>query len=786
MRRTDHALALAVCLVVAAAPAAAQVRAFAVPPGPLGNALAQFGAQAGLTIGISDAVAAAARTRGVTGSFGARAALARLLAGTGCAADFIDAGTVVVRRLPAAAGPGSRPPPQSAPGPSVVGTDIVVTASKQGTLLDRFAGTVDVVDLGGSTTIGDRARGTDSIAARLPVLQSTHLGPGRDKLFIRGISDSSFNGPTQATVGQYLGDVRLNYNAPDPNLNLYDIDKVEVLEGPQGTLYGTGSLGGIVRLVPRAPDLDRIGGSVAAGISATEHGGGGGDLAAMVNLPLVDGRLGVRAVAFGTLDPGYIDDPGRDLRDINRSTSRGGRLTVRYQPDDRWTIDAGGVLQDINSRDGQYAVRGADALTRSSTIAQPFDNDFALADVAVTGHLGDTVLTSTSSLVRHDVGTTYDATGYPGTGGPQRFDEDIAITLLAHETRLSGESADGAKWVAGAGIVHDIERLRRRLGPPDHTAAILGVRNEVTEGALFGQYSRSLLPRVTATLGGRATYTAATGQSLDDPFPRASRPRRDKLAVTPTAALAWQVDDRLLAFVHYQRGFRAGGLAVSSSDDPREVERFRSDRLATFEGGLRFGTRGRDPFAASASVSYARWSDIQSDLISPTGLPYTANIGNGEVTGVEVQLSWTPLPGLTVDAAAFLNDSTLNQPAPAFAAAAHRELPNIPEAATRLRAAYVTDLSARTTLTLDASIRYDGKSELGIGAPIDLPQGNVIDTSAGARLRTGRIGWTIELRNLADTKGNRFAFGNPFSVATGDQVTPLRPRTIRIGLDASF
>jgi outer membrane receptor protein involved in Fe transport len=73
------------------------------------------------------------------------------------------------------------------------------------------------------------------------MLFSTQLGPGRNKLFIRGVADSSFTGPTQATVGQYLGDVRLNYNAPDPDLNLYDIARVEVVEGPQGTLYGAGS-----------------------------------------------------------------------------------------------------------------------------------------------------------------------------------------------------------------------------------------------------------------------------------------------------------------------------------------------------------------------------------------------------------------------------------------------------------------------------------------------------------------------------------------------------------------
>src|SRR3546814_5101990 len=93
----------------------------------------------------------------------------------------------------------------------------------------------------------------DSILSRTASVSSTHLGPGRNKLFIRGIADSSFTGPTQSTVGQYFGDIRLSYNAPDPDLRLYDIDNVEILEGPQGTLYGAGSLGGIIPVRSESP-----------------------------------------------------------------------------------------------------------------------------------------------------------------------------------------------------------------------------------------------------------------------------------------------------------------------------------------------------------------------------------------------------------------------------------------------------------------------------------------------------------------------------------------------------
>ena len=97
--------------------------------------------------------------------------------------------------------------------------------------------------------------GAEAIEARSVGFSSTHLGAGRNKLFIRGIADSSFSGPTQSPVGQYFGDMRTGYSGPDPDLKLVDMQSVEILEGPQGTLYGSGALGGIVLLKPNMPDL---------------------------------------------------------------------------------------------------------------------------------------------------------------------------------------------------------------------------------------------------------------------------------------------------------------------------------------------------------------------------------------------------------------------------------------------------------------------------------------------------------------------------------------------------
>jgi outer membrane receptor protein involved in Fe transport len=169
----------------------------------------------------------------------------------------------------------ARVQPPAPPPVTIAQSDILVSASKQALGIDRYPGSVKVITTDRGWLAENAAAGTGAIARLLPILASTNLGDGRDKLFIRGIADSSFNGPTQSTVGEYLGDIRLNYNAPDPNLNLYDMSRVEVLVGPQGTLYGAGTLGGIIRFVPNPPDSHALSATASAGVSGTQSGGPG-------------------------------------------------------------------------------------------------------------------------------------------------------------------------------------------------------------------------------------------------------------------------------------------------------------------------------------------------------------------------------------------------------------------------------------------------------------------------------------------------------------------------------
>ena len=744
-----------------------------IPAQPLRAAIVSLGTAANITIGIAEPVLGDIPARPVRGHMRARDALARMTRGTAATFVQIDASTFRIVRRPAL--PRPMPPAPRLPADERR-DDIVVTASKRSATLADYPGSVSQVDTG-AIRPGRLIHGSEALIDRLPVLASTHLGPGRNKLFIRGIADSSFNGPTQSTVGQYLGDVRLTYSAPDPDLALYDIRSVEVLEGPQGTLYGAGSLGGVIRLEPNAPESDHWSGSVGAGVSTTVHGASGGDGVLIVNAPIVTDRLALRVVAYGAIDGGYIDDPGRGLRDINRTATRGGRATLRFRPASDWTVDVGGVLQNIDSRDGQYAERGFPPYERASVIAQPFDNDYALGSLVVRHEMGNTTLTSASSAVFHDVGSTYDASPSPAT--PTRYQEDHRITVLSNETRLAHRADNGGGWVAGIELLSSSDRLHRTLGPVGAEPGITGTSNTVREISLFGEATFRLGSGWFATGGGRLGFVRQTGDLLDSTMGDDDRHRRD-VSILPSVGLLWKAAPRLSFFARYQEGYRPGGLAVQATS----AQRFEADSVATWEGGVRFGA-ATSPFSASASLSYAHWEDIQADLVDVTGLPYTANIGSGRVLGFEAQASWRPTRALSIDGALFLDDSDLAHPATAFAGEKDATLPNIADLTARIGLSWHGAIGGRT-FDLTASINYVGHSRLGVGPALDLRQGGDADTALGLSVPVGRLTVSIDATNLLGRRGNIFAFGNPFGVTQADQMTPLRPRTIRLGTAFAF
>ncbi len=318
--------------LVASASAHAQSVQVDAPAGQAAKVAVVIARQTGTSIVIVDRQVAERKVGAIRGRFTPEEAIARLA--RACGARAISAGASGWRLVAVAqaaalqprAAPAPRPSEAAPPPPPAESPDIVVVGSKREVPLVDFAGQVEIID-GEDLTFGG-VGGTEKIMQRIPTVASTYLGSGRNKLFIRGIADSSFTGPTQSTVGQYLGDLRLSYNAPDPDLRLSDLARVEVLEGPQGTLYGAGSLGGIVRLVPNEPELGWAEGAAMVGGSATQHGALGGDASATANLPLIGDAAALRVTVNAETQGGYIDKPLIGRENVNRTDIYSGRASV--------------------------------------------------------------------------------------------------------------------------------------------------------------------------------------------------------------------------------------------------------------------------------------------------------------------------------------------------------------------------------------------------------------------------------------------------------------------------
>lgn len=784
MQAGDWVRTLGVAAAMLAAAGEAEAHSFDVKAGRLGEVAGRIGAEAGATITVPDPEIAARPSPGVRGRFGLREALARALRGTGAEAQYLPGGVVRIVRARAAAPPRRRtaaPPPLPAraptPPPAEI-EEIVVTGSKQRTPLDRYPGAIKLVEFDEGWTSAHGSDGSAAIVRMIPSLSSTGLGRGREKLFIRGVADSSFTGPTQAVTGQYFGDVRLTYNAPDPSLNLYDMGRAEILVGPQAPLYGAGSLGGIVRLVPRTPDPDDYAASLSVSAGFTRGGEASLDGAVMANIPIIKGRWALRAVFSGGTQGGYIDAPQQGLANINGIRSRGHRIAVRGKDLGGWTLDFGHVGQSISSEAGQYRIGGGRGLDRVALVAEPFRSDYDLSYATATRALGRAELVSTTAYVRHDLKSLFDASALLLVPGHYREANDIEI--VSHETRVSGGDRD-APWVVGASAINSRSTVSQALALAEGPELRIDAVNRNFDAALFGQATRPLGADFSLTLGGRLTYARTEAFVKEPRPPETARSFRDAARFSRSIALDWRPSPVFSAYLRHDQGFRAGGLTAFPTLFGLVAQTYRPDTLDTIELGLRTGDVRADGVEFKASLFRTLWHDMQADLVDETGLPYTANVGNGRIAGLDAELALRPAAGVDISAAAFLNRSRL-----ADSEGTGGPLPNVARAGGRIAARWTRELGAGRTLTADAALRYVGRSRLGVGPKLDILQGDYAVLDLGARLALGRLLVSLGVDNLLDARGNIFAFGNPFSVVRRDQTTPLRPRTVRLGLDIGF
>jgi iron complex outermembrane receptor protein len=299
------------------------------------------------------------------------------------------------------------------------GNEIVVTALKRATNIQQTPISISAVTA--DTLARQNITDSNGLGRVSPSLVINESSNGGSRVIIRNLYATG-----EALVGLYYDEVPLSgtggvsndAGGTLPGLRLFDVERAEVLRGPQGTLYGASSMGGTIRIIFAKPKLDRYEGAVDGQISTVDGSGGslGYQTNGMINLPIIADKIGARLVGFYEKGAGYIDNSVLGVKDINGSKSYGGRLTVRAKPTDDITLDLLGVYQDRKGARSdwnytEYQLTGK-RYDQSLLIRQPQEDEMKLASATLNWDFGFATLTATASYSKRDLKYSFDYTNY--------------------------------------------------------------------------------------------------------------------------------------------------------------------------------------------------------------------------------------------------------------------------------------------------------------------------------------------------------------------------------------
>jgi iron complex outermembrane receptor protein len=603
------------------------------------------------------------------------------------------------------------------------GDDIVVTAQKRTQNLIDVPQSISVIS---AQTLEQRhATSLLDYAALVPGLSIQQQNAGESRIILRGIN----TGGASPTVAVYIDDTPFGSSTSQTNaahlagdIDPFDIERIEVLRGPQGTLYGANSLGGLVKYVTAAPKFDRVSVRAQGGIETVDGGGTGWSGNGVVNVPLSD-TLAIRASGFYRETPGYIDSVGIPAHDINHSASYGGRASLLFKPSDKFSVRLTAILQNIRAH-GRDTV-DADAATLKPITADPFtgasgngllryqtlpeDNnvDYRLYSGTLEYDFGPVSLTSVASyatLRQHeDIDATPqlgDISPFYGAATPYGTDEpsNISQKKFAQEVRLTSAKSDHFEWQVGGYYTREpgqIYQLYRPFDPatgaflpeagtipqdllgPGTPAAPFPFTHFLTaqldstykEYAGFGSATWHLTHAFDITGGVRYSHNEQhTTQSLDGGFVVVQGADGTLVGHSSDGVWTWsvspryEINNRVAVYARVAKGYRPGGPNVVPPGAPADYPaQFRADTLISYETGVRAETPDRT-FGIDASVYYLDWKDTQITTTFQTSIgPVTAD-GNGEGAksyGGEVSATLRPIHGFVVIGSVAYNHTAL-------------------------------------------------------------------------------------------------------------------------------
>jgi iron complex outermembrane recepter protein len=599
--------------------------------------------------------------------------------------------------------------------------EIVVTAQKREEKLSRVPISISALSEAHLEQIG--AKDLAGFAREIPGLSvQAATNGGAPSIVIRGISSAAGD----ATVGVYIDDtpvqaVKSSFSG-DPTPKLFDIERVEVLRGPQGTLYGASSEGGTVRFITPKPSLTDFTARARTEFSSTEDGEPSYEIGAAAGGPVAE-QLGLRGSVYYRTDGGYIDrvsrvDGGVTEKDANSSESLAARLAANYAPSDSLEILPSIYYQRIRNDHLPLTYSTSRPLQVADTVATPGEDWFVLPGLTINYDFGAARFTSVSSYFERRNDQQFDYSTITtdllfGSAILPGFENYHSVSNtrttqknFTQELRLSSPNDAGPfGYTAGVFYQHAQTGFRQQVAEPELNGLVQTLFGAPLEGVLgigllpgglsyfqtsattveqiaaFGEASYEFTSQLKLTVGARVAQVDVESEFSADGLynggPTAPEllgvQKASETPINPKLTLSYQITDDDLVYATGSRGFRAGGPntpvpvgrcgadLTAQGTSAAQLRSFDSDSVWNYELGAKTALLdGR--LALNGSVFYIDWSDIQQALALPTcGFGYVANLGNATSKGFDLAIQYQLIEGLTLAVAAGYTDATLDE-----------------------------------------------------------------------------------------------------------------------------
>ena len=680
------------------------------------------------------------------------------------------------------------------------------------------------------------------LETHVPGLSVELEAPGLNKLTLRGENV----GGVGSTVTTYIDDVPFgssnalaNGSIAAGDFDTWDLQRVEVLRGPQGTLYGAGSEGGLIKYVTNPPDPTKFAGEFELGDEDVAHGQNALSYKAMVNLP-VAGRAALRLDGFYTKLPGYIQDPQLGAGDVNRGYQEGGRASFLVDVTDSFSIRLTAFAQTLHT-DGspQIDVIGApDPLNPPADqlqtdggsydqhrfIGEPAAFKYRIYSGTLGWNLGWATLTSISSYGTTTEDQFFDGTSAPfapgitggdlvqsllppGTNAGAAETDDLYIKKVTQELRLASPASRTLEWQLGAFYTRESSTLTETIPSfiiPTLASTGLPSLEDIELDALyrewsgFGQITYHFNPAFDVTLGGRwsenkQSENESIGGLLVDP-PQLSGGASTGTDFTYSVAPRWHLSQATMAYARVASGYRPGGPNALPPITPSGVPTsYQADSTVNYEIGLKTIQLDRR-LSIDVDAFLIKWKKIQLfEFVDAFGI--NANGGTATSKGLEWSFALTPFEGLNVTLTGAYVDAYLTADAPAAGGLSGDGLPYAPKLSSSLDADYTWHAFGDYSASAGATWSYIGSRSDDFAATATLV-GDAVVFEPNPRADLGgyntlnlRVGlqnerWTFQLycKNLADTRGLTF-YTNTGTPNSGGAIVIQQPRTIGATID---